>query len=307
MRLDALHVSVPKTGCGRSGVVVRKGQIESSETLAMNASGRGIRSGKKGAAQTEIGAWVKQLFRSEMQMHGVFAVHLEQPNEADGMNAELAALHGRPQDCHKGSTVRSVVWGHDNLMRTRGEGGLEKIGDIWYFSFYNLNGKQVRRSSKSSLKSVAIAKLQAVREALRNGHEPASLFKLRYEDLRAILVADYTAHGKAVMAGEDIVIAGKKGILKPLDDYFTGMAVRAITTYVLRGFVADRKAHGVSGPSCNRYFARLRRMFKLAQREGKVSFHTSRCQRSLSRGTDSSNAQTSSGFGRRCPWLSVPR
>jgi len=27
-------------------------------------------------------------------------------------------------------------------MRTRGEGGLEKIGDIWYFSCINLNGKQ---------------------------------------------------------------------------------------------------------------------------------------------------------------------
>ena len=29
-------------------------------------------------------------------------------------------------------------------MRTRGEGGLEKIGHIWYFTFYNLKGKQVR-------------------------------------------------------------------------------------------------------------------------------------------------------------------
>jgi len=36
-------------------------------------------------------------------------------------------------------------------MRTRGEGGLEKIGHIWYFTFCNLNGKQVRRSSKSHL------------------------------------------------------------------------------------------------------------------------------------------------------------
>jgi integrase len=156
-------------------------------------------------------------------------------------------------------------------MRTRGEGGLEKIGDIWYFSFYNLNGKQVRRSSRSPLKSVAIAKLQKAQDALRKGHEPASAFKLKYEDLRSILVADYTAHGKAVMAGDDLVVAGKKGILTPLDDFFAGMAVQSITTDVLREFVADRKAHGVSGPSCNRYFARLRRMFKLAHREGKVS------------------------------------
>ena len=41
-------------------------------------------------------------------------------------------------------------------MRTRGEGGLEKIGHIWYFTFYNLKGKQMRRSSKSRLKSVEL-------------------------------------------------------------------------------------------------------------------------------------------------------
>jgi hypothetical protein len=46
------------------------------------------------------------------------------------------------------------------LMRTHGEGGLEKIGHIWYFTFYNLNGKQVRRSSKSPIKSVAIEMLR---------------------------------------------------------------------------------------------------------------------------------------------------
>ncbi|MCU1314941.1 MAG: hypothetical protein JWN63_263 [Candidatus Acidoferrum typicum] len=44
-------------------------------------------------------------------------------------------------------------------MRTRGEGGLEKIGHVWYFTFYNLKGKQVRRSSKSRLKAVAIEML----------------------------------------------------------------------------------------------------------------------------------------------------
>ena len=49
--------------------------------------------------------------------------------------------------------------------------------------------------------------------------------KLFYEDLRAILVADYVANGKAEMDGEDLVISGKKGALKALDDFFGGMAV----------------------------------------------------------------------------------
>src|SRR5436853_4290582 len=60
------------------------------------------------------------------------------------------------------------------LMRTHGEGGLEKIGHIWYFTFYNLNEKQVRRSSKSPIKSVAIEMLQKAQEELRKGIAPTS-------------------------------------------------------------------------------------------------------------------------------------
>src|SRR5437016_9384345 len=114
------------------------------------------------------------------------------------------------------------------LMRTRGEGGLEKIGDIWYFSYINLNGKQVRRSSGSKLKQVAVEMLRKAKEELAKGIAPVDTRKLFYEDLRAILVADYTANGKAEMDGEDLVISGKKGVLKSLDDFFGGMAVQAL-------------------------------------------------------------------------------
>ena len=53
-----------------------------------------------------------------------------------------------------------------NVRRNSGEGGIEKIGNVYYYSFYDLNGKQVRRSSKSKLKSVAIEMLQKAREQL---------------------------------------------------------------------------------------------------------------------------------------------
>src|SRR5713226_9862730 len=82
------------------------------------------------------------------------------------------------------------------LMRTHGEGGLEKIGHIWYFTFYNLNGKQTRRSSKSPLKSVAIEMLQKAQEELRKGTEPAITRKLYYEDLRQILLDDLQGQGQ---------------------------------------------------------------------------------------------------------------
>jgi integrase len=155
-------------------------------------------------------------------------------------------------------------------MRTRGEGGLEKIGDIWYFTFYNLNGKQVRRSSKSPLKSVAIEMLQKAQEELRKGTQPTVTRKLYYEDLRQILLDDYKDKGKLVMDGDDPVITGRRGHLKALDDHFKGMSVVVITEHTLRRFKTERMENGVAGPTCNRSLAYLRRMFKLAQRQGKV-------------------------------------
>ena len=156
-------------------------------------------------------------------------------------------------------------------MRTRGEGGLEKIGHIWYFTFYNLKGKQMRRSSKSRLKSVAIEMLQQAQKDLRKGTEPASARKMKYEDIRRILVDDYLLSAKAVMDGKEILISGRRGLLKPLDDYFGGMNVANITPDVLRDFSSKRMENGVAGPTVNRNLAMLRRMFKLAERESKVS------------------------------------
>jgi integrase len=155
-------------------------------------------------------------------------------------------------------------------MRTKGEGGLEHIGGIWYFTYYDLNGRQVRRSSKSKLKSVAMSMLLAAKEELRKGTTPTN-GKLKYEDIRAILLDDYTDNEKLTMRDDEIVISGKTGLLKALDEFFAEMNVLAITTDVIKKFVAKRKAEGITGPSINRNLARLRRMFRLAQREGKVS------------------------------------
>ena len=90
-------------------------------------------------------------------------------------------------------------------QRSHGDGGIEKIGETYYFTFYNLNGKQVRRSSKSKLKSVAIEMLQKTQEELRKGVEPGSARKTKYEDIRAILIADYVSSGKATMDGKGSV------------------------------------------------------------------------------------------------------
>jgi integrase len=98
----------------------------------------------------------------------------------------------------------------------------------------------------------------------------AAVRKLRYEDIRKILVADYMASGKLIQQDGETLAAGRKGIFKALDEYFANMAVLSITTDALRDFVAKRMENGVSGPTCNRNLALLRRMFMLAKREGKI-------------------------------------
>ena len=49
------------------------------------------------------------------------------------------------------------------------------------------------------------------------------------------------------------------------------MNVASITTDLLRDFSATRTENGVTGPTVNRNLAMLRRMFKVAERESKVS------------------------------------
>jgi hypothetical protein len=54
---DLLHVSVGESGCGRSGVVVRKRGIEGGEALAVNASCCSVHSRKKSSGRH--GGWCK--------------------------------------------------------------------------------------------------------------------------------------------------------------------------------------------------------------------------------------------------------
>jgi integrase len=113
--------------------------------------------------------------------------------------------------------------------------------------------------------------LQYVLTCMIEPPDAASARKMKYEDIRRILVDDYLSSEKAVMDGQEILISGRRGLLKPLDDYFGGMNVANITTDVLRDFSSKRMENGVAGPTVNRNLAMLRRMFKLAERESKVS------------------------------------
>jgi hypothetical protein len=122
------------------------------------------------------------------------------------------------------------------------------------------------------LKSVAIEELRKTKEELAKGIDPSAGRELKYASLRSILIADYLSSGKASLDGEEVLISGRRGLLKPLDDFFGGINVRNIRTDLIREFKAKRMGEdGVLGPTVNRNLAMPRRMFRLAQREGKLS------------------------------------
>jgi len=158
--------------------------------------------------------------------------------------------------------------------RERGQGGLtHKAGSpFWYLTYYDLAGKQHCETSGSRYKSQAQKILTNRLEAIRTGNLPlAEIRRVKYEDIRACLVEDYRASGKLTEESDGIfTVSGHRNFFKQLDDFFAGMPVLAITTDVLREFVAKRMADGITGPTCNRNLAVLRRMFYLAQREGKI-------------------------------------
>ena len=142
---------------------------------------------------------------------------------------------------------------------------------FWYLLYYDLNAKQHSESSGTRSKEEAQKMLTNRLEAVRTGNQPlGEVRRLRYEDIRDGLIADYRAAGKVTEQNGVMAVSGHRHFFKQLDDFFANMPVIAITTDVLREFVSKRMKEGVSGPTCNRNLALLRRMFKLAQREGKI-------------------------------------
>jgi integrase len=185
--------------------------------------------------------------------------------EGEAMNAELQ----RETD----GLIVTTPKRKGRKRRERGQGGLiKKRGSRnWYLLYYDLNGKQHSESSGTSDRHEAQVMLTSRLETVRKGEQPmAEIKRLRYEDLRAGLVANYKAEGKLTEVDGKLLYSGRQGLLKPLDDFFGGMPVTAITPDILELFVVKRKEVGVSGPSINRHLALLRRAFNLARQKGKI-------------------------------------
>jgi integrase len=167
------------------------------------------------------------------------------------------------------------------MSRTRGQGSVfqrystdENSGDKvlrspnWYVSYYDARGRQVEESAGTASKTRAERLLRRRLEAVSRGENPGEVRGLKYEDMRSLLIADYTDKQfkslKTLADGTETIWN-----LKPLDEFFSGMRVLAIGHH-LDGFVDKRREAGVAGGTINRSLQLLSRMFHLLKQRKRL-------------------------------------
>lgn len=177
------------------------------------------------------------------------------------------------------------------MARDRGEGGVFKMvkngveSRYWYIQYYQ-GGRPIRVSSKTEVKQEALAELRRLMGDRDNGAAPFNkVKKLRYSDLREILISHYTDQGHKSLRvkadGSDSIpgltaldefckfkTANVDGMVTVVD---RGVPVTALTTDFARSFVNKRRKAGTGNAAINRSLAALRRMLTLAKAEKKIS------------------------------------
>jgi integrase len=160
--------------------------------------------------------------------------------------------------------------------RERGQGSIGNVpgSRFLYIWYYDNAGKQHRESTKSTLRSVAQEQLNQRLAAMGRGERsPQEIKSIRYEDMRAILIANYRENkiGEIVELPDGSLKIKGAGI-KYLDEFFKGMRLQQIDTDVLRSYREQRTGGGVGDTTVNRNLALLRRMMTLTIREKKLQF-----------------------------------
>lgn len=156
--------------------------------------------------------------------------------------------------------------------RERGQGGLLKLQNcrFWYAQWYDADGRQHRVSTKTEVKQEAEAALRRMMGDNERGLMPVSeLRKVRYEDLRAGLIQNYTEKGnKSLLTRAD----GSEFIngIEALDKFFAGAPLTRLTTDAAREFARKRLKDGVTNSTVNNSLALLRRMLHIAHEDGKL-------------------------------------
>jgi integrase len=174
--------------------------------------------------------------------------------------------------------------------REHGEGSLLKIyrkernpdgskiekSPFWFAQYYAADGRQIRVSTKKTVKAEALVVLRRLMADRDRGIQPITdTRRISYADLRRGLLSSYEERGnRSLMTRAD----GEETIngLPQLDAFFKfsatspGPSVLDITVDIARDFIKARKAEGVGNAVINRSLACLRRMLRIAREDEKI-------------------------------------
>jgi site-specific recombinase XerD len=147
------------------------------------------------------------------------------------------------------------------MTRTRHSGSLRLRRRVWWARYYH-QGELIERSTKQTDESKA---RRVLRDFLRTADTPAFIpptaDQVRFETLCALLRRDYRRKGNRSR------IEYK---LAHLAEAFAGTPALKITTEAVETYADARLAAGAARATVNRELAALRRMFRLAVRQGLV-------------------------------------
>jgi integrase len=169
--------------------------------------------------------------------------------------------------------------------RENGEGGLIKIyrkeidsegnrieaSPFWYM-VWRVAGRQRKKSTGTTVKQEALAQLRARIEKAKQGFQTADPSKITYEYLRELFMNDYRENEySSLLTNKETGVEYVCG-LDHLDNFFEGRKASEITVESIDRFKRDRRQAGASNGTINRSLAKLRRMFKLAAKRGKLQY-----------------------------------
>ena len=166
----------------------------------------------------------------------------------------------------------SVVGGLIKLYAKNAKGDRVESSPYWYM-VWRVGGRQYKKSTGTTVKQEALSQLRTKIEKAKRGFQPTEdPSKLTYEYLRELFMNDYRENEySSLMMNKETGIEYVCG-LDHLDKFFGGRKVSEITIEAIDRFRAERKQAGASNGTINRSLAKLRRMFKLAAKRGKIQF-----------------------------------
>jgi integrase len=137
--------------------------------------------------------------------------------------------------------------------------GKVKESAVWWI-YYSQNGKQVRKSSKSTRKCDADRFLKQIEGDISRGKRPALSYEdTRFSELIELLKTDYKHKGNKSRL--------RVGHLK---EFFGDLKAVEITTSRVKDFVNELLDEGLKPATINRELSALNRMLRLAVEDGKL-------------------------------------